>query len=128
DLVGVKSIVIQREIRAEREHLLDLVVGFTDAVCKSPPEGCQLGEREDEADLLLGLPHRLGKALACAQVPSDGNIERAGPGVLRCGSALEQRERSTVGVDAANPDVERSVPVTVAVDVAASLGGACRHA
>ena len=53
---------------------------------------------------------------------ADRDIECAGPAVFRRRAALEERERPTVGVDAADPDVKRSVPVTVAVNVAPALG------
>ena len=95
---------------------------------EAAPEPDQVRESDDEPDLLLGLAYRLGQRLAGPQVAADRDVERARPGVLRRGAALEERERSAVGVDATDPDVERSVPVAVAMDVGARLGGAGRLA
>ena len=60
-LIGVELVTVERQVRADPEDLLDLIVCSTGAVRISPPEVGQVGECEDEPDLLLCLPHRLAR-------------------------------------------------------------------
>ena len=64
------------------------------------------------------------KRLTSAEMPAHGDVERARPRVLRLRPSLEEGERPSVLVDASDPDVERTVPVAVTVDVASGFDGA----
>src|SRR5262249_27214801 len=88
----------------------------------------EISDADCEADLLLGLAHRLGESLARAEVAAHGDVECSGPHVLRARPALEEDERLTIGARAADPDMERGVPVAVAVHVATPLRQAGRTA
>ena len=117
----MEPVSVEREVRAQREDILNLVVGPSVAARKASTEPGQVGQGDVEADLLVRFADRLLERLAGTEMPADGDVERAGPGVLGAGAALEERERPSALVDAADPDVERAVPVAVAVDVTSGL-------
>ena len=121
DLVRVEPVRVEGEVGASGEHLLHLVVGPSVAARKAAAEPGQVGQGDVETDLLVRFADRVRERLAGTEMPADGDVERAGPGVLGSGAALEEGERPTVLVDAADPDVQRAVPVAVAVDVASGL-------
>ena len=121
DLVRMEAVGIEWKIRAEREDLLYLVVRASCARREAAAEPCDVPELDQNADLLLGLAHCLGERLAGAKVPTHGDVEGAGPGVLRVRSSLEEREGQSACIDAPDPDVECPVPVPVAMDIATAL-------
>ncbi len=75
---------------------------------------------DGEADLLLGLAEGRLDRLAGARVAGHGDVERAGPGVLPLGAALEDEVRRPIE-HAPHPDVHAAVPVAVAVHGGARL-------
>ena len=88
------------------------------------PEPRQILQSDREPDLLLGFASRVGERFAGSEMPANGNVERARPRVLRLRAPLEEGEQPPRLVDAADPDVQRTVPVAVAVDILAELPNA----
>jgi len=128
DLVGMQPVRGQRQVGADGEDALHLVVGAAGPAREAATEGGEIVRHDPEPDLLVCFAYGLREGLSCPQVPANGDIECPRPRVLRTGSALEERELSPCLVDTTDPDVKGAVPVAVAVDSASLLDLAGRRA
>jgi hypothetical protein len=82
DLVRMEPVRVEGEVGASSEHLLHLVVRAFVAARKASTETDQVGQGDVETDLLVRFANRLLERLAGTEMPADGDVERAGPGVL----------------------------------------------
>src|SRR5690625_3697642 len=95
-------------------------------VLMSLPDVEECGGVDRDADLLLDLSVGLFDGFPGGEVPADGGIEGAWPGVLGASSLVhEQVGRRGEPVD---PDVNRPVPVAIAMDIGAALDDSGRPA
>ncbi len=124
----MEPVGVEREVRAQRKDLLHFVVRPGGPAREAAAESGQVADGDSQTDLLFRLAGRLGERLAGAQMPAHGDVEGARPGVLRLRAPLEQGERPSAFFDPPDPDMECSVPVTVAMDFASGLEDAGGHA
>jgi hypothetical protein len=121
---GVGAVGGQGAVVADEEDVLDLpvadAVDLRDAV--PHPGRDQLPLVHDPPDLLLRLAERLPETLAGPVVAADRRVEDQGVGVLVTTAALEGDDLAADGIQPDDPDVDRTVPVAVAVDLVAPLG------
>src|SRR5438093_7764463 len=111
----------------QEEHVLDLALDeavLVEGLLSAPAGLDEVLFRDDEPQLLFDLAQPALDALAGGVVAGRAHVPQAWPGVLDLRAALQDEVWRVRRRRHHDPAMKGAVPVTVAVDLAARLGGA----